>query len=190
MADICRVAVLPPANAHPPSVDVPVYTTAEFDRCVIDFRRRLEAIAVYGERVHAQTVLVIPPGNDGGFDPTRSFLSRSTLRAERETFERDFLIARQAEELDEAKAVQIYRSLLVRQPGFAETHYRLGLLLSHIAAWDEAYQHFVAARDLDGFPMRCVSALQEVYREVAAPWVHTRGWPVLVPGNRLSRSTG
>ena len=33
--------------------------------------------------------------------------------------------------------------------------------------WDEAYEQYVAARDLDGFPMRCLSALQQVYFDIA-----------------------
>ncbi len=185
MADVCRVAVLPPGNAHPPFIDVPAYTPADFEARLDDFRRRLAAIAQYGNKVHAQTVLVIPPGNDGGFDPNRSFLAPSTSRAEREAFEREFGIARQTEDSDQARAVEMYRKLLARQPGFAETHYRLGVLLSRARAWDEAYQHFVAARDLDGFPMRCVTAFQETYREVAAQYQC-----ILLDGQSLFRAIG
>jgi hypothetical protein len=61
-----------------------------------------------------------------------------------------------------------YRSLLARQPGFAEAHFRLARLLERTGAWDEVYRHDIAARDCDGLPFRCPSAFQEVYREVAA----------------------
>ena len=59
-------------------------------------------------------------------------------------------------------------SFLARQPGFAETHYRLATLLRKAGEWDEAYRHFIAARDCDGYPMRCLTRFQEVYREVAS----------------------
>ena len=62
----------------------------------------------------------------------------------------------------------LYRCLLATQPEFAETHYRLARLLADSGAWDEAYDHFVQARDCDGLPMRSLTAFQNVYREVAA----------------------
>jgi len=179
-ADQYQVAVVPSNNGHPPLVDVPSYTPAEFVACLDGFHRRLDAIAAYGERIGALTVLVVPPSNDGGVDPNRSFLPAETPRAEREAFARDFLAARQSEDADPARAVERYRILLDRQPGFAETHYRLGLLLDRAGAWDEAYRHFVAARDLDGSPTRCLSSFQETCREVAA-----RHQCILVDGQAL-----
>jgi hypothetical protein len=41
-------------------------------------------------------------------------------------------------------------------------------LLERASRWDLAYRHYVQARDLDGFPMRIPSSLQEAYRETAA----------------------
>jgi hypothetical protein len=184
LADKCRVQVLPPGNAHPPLVDAPAYTPAEFAARLDEFRRRLEAIAVYGERLHAYTVLVIPPGNDG-LDPNRSYLAPSTPRVERVEFERDFLDARRLEETDEARAIVAYRALLAQQPTFAETHHRLGVLLSQSGAWEEAYRHFVLARNLDGFPLRCVTSFQDVYRELAA-----RHQCIVIDGQSLFHAIG
>ena len=84
-----------------------------------------------------------------------------------------------------ARSIELYRTLLDRQPGFAETHYRLGLLLDHAGAWDEAYRHYVAARDLDGLPMRCLSSFQQVYRDVAA-----KQQCILVDGQELFHAIG
>src|SRR5262249_25525147 len=84
-------------------------------------------------------------------------------------------------------AISRYRELLDRQPGFAETHYRLGVLLARGGAWDEAYRHFVSARDLDGLPMRCPSPFQQAYRDVAAG--HRAG-TVLVDGQALFHAIG
>jgi hypothetical protein len=41
------------------------------------------------------------------------------------------------------------------------------MLLRKAGEWEESYRHFISARDLDGYPMRCPSAFQDVYREVA-----------------------
>ena len=59
-------------------------------------------------------------------------------------------------------------AFLARQPGFAEAHYRLARLLEAAGQRDEANQHYVAARDCDGFPMRCTSDFLDAYPEVAA----------------------
>ena len=122
-------------RARPPTravarrlVDVPVYTAAEYAERLHDFRVRLEAITAYCERVGAMVVLVIPPGNDADFEPNRSFLPPETPRAERDAFARDFEAARRLEAADPAGAAAAYRALLDRQPGFAETHYRLARL--------------------------------------------------------------
>ena len=116
----------------------------------------------------AQVVLVIPPGNDAGFEPNRSFLASNTPRDERERFATEFAAARAAETTDPAVAEKMYRRFLERQPQFAEGHFRLARLLERSANWDEAFPHYVAARDLDGLPMRLPSDFQQVYKSVAA----------------------
>jgi hypothetical protein len=58
--------------------------------------------------------------------------------------------------------------LLLRQPGFAESHFRLARLLEDAGAWDEAYQEYIAARDLDGMPTRCLTVFQQAYHDVAS----------------------
>jgi tetratricopeptide (TPR) repeat protein len=149
-------------------VDVPVYTTAEYEGLLDDFRRRLEAIVSYAERVGALPILIVPPANDADFEPSRSFLDRATPRWQREAFRADFLAARQLAAADTASGIDRFRALLERQPSFAESHYRLAQLLARQGAHDEAYEHFIAARDLDGYPMRCLTSFQEAYRQVGA----------------------
>ena len=78
------------------------------------------------------------------------------------------MAARRLETESPDAAIERYRALLARYPGFAETHFRLARLLEQKEAWDEAYQHFIAARDRDGYPMRCLSEFQQAYRDVAA----------------------
>jgi hypothetical protein len=62
----------------------------------------------------------------------------------------------------------MYRALLARQPGFAETHYRLAQLLEHAGDWDEAYRHYALARDQDGYPIRCPGPFQDAYRSMSS----------------------
>jgi lysophospholipase L1-like esterase len=157
-----------PPTLDPRLVDVPIFTPAEFANSLVDFRRRLDAIASFCERVGALLILVVPPGNDADFEPIRSYLPVTTSPAEREAFARDFLAVRELESSEPRRALSAYQTLLTRQPGFAEAHYRLARLLEETGDWDKAYEHYVAARDLDGMPVRCLSVFQQAYREVAA----------------------
>jgi hypothetical protein len=167
-AEKCRIAIPPPVGGNRALIDTPAYTLAESSTILADFRRRLDTIVSYTTEVGALPVLIAPPANDAGFEPNRSFLPPTATRSEREAFGRDFLIARRLEASEPQISIERYRALLARQPGFAETHYRLAQLLERTGAWDEAYRHYTSARDLDGYPMRAPSALQEVYRDVAA----------------------
>ncbi len=164
----CRLELPPAPGGDRDLVDRPAYTPGEYALLLADFRRRLDAIATYAGRVGATAVFLIPPGNDAGFEPNRSFLPAETPRAIREAFRRDFLEARRLEGVNPAAATAAYRALVARQPGFAEAHYRLGLLLDRNGDEEGAYRHFIAARDLDGYPIRCTVAFQDVYREIAA----------------------
>ena len=184
-AEKCRLAIPPPRDGYRTLVDVPAYTSAEYKQLLVDFRRRLETIAAYAERLGAIVVLVLPPANDAGFEPNRSFLPAETLRAEREAFRSAFESARRLESIDRARAIDAYRTLNSQQPGFAEVHYRLGRLLELAGHADEAYHHFIAARDHDGYPMRCMTAFQEVYRDVAA-----RHHAILIDGQSYFHAIG
>jgi len=164
----CRIGIPPPQNGNRNLIDVPAYTSTEYTTMLVDFRRRLEVIVSYAERVGAIPLLIVPPANDAGFEPNRSFLPARTPHSEREAFRRDFEAARRLEATDPKESTARFRALLARQPGFAETHYRLGRLLERSGGWDEAYRHYVAARDLDGYPMRCPTAFQDIYKDVAA----------------------
>jgi lysophospholipase L1-like esterase len=184
-ADKCRVGIPPPRHGHRAVVDVPAYTTTEYTALLVDFRRRLEAVVAYAERIGSLPVLISPPGNDTGFEPNRSFLPAATPRFERDSFARDFLAARRKEAADPAGAQAAYRALIARQSGFAEAHYRLAQLLEHAGSWDEAYDHYLLARDFDGYPMRCLTEFQKVYHEVA-----DRHGCILVDGQSYFHAVG
>jgi lysophospholipase L1-like esterase len=183
--DKFRIAIPPPRHGTRALVDVPAYTTTEYTALLADFRLRLEAIVAYAERIGALPVLISPPANDSGFEPNRSFLPAATPRHERETFARDFLAARRREADDPAGAQAAYQGLIARQNGFAEAHYRLAQLLDRAGRWDDAYDHYRLARDCDGYPMRCLTPFQNVYREVA-----DRHKCILVDGQAFFHSVG
>jgi hypothetical protein len=151
-----------------PVVDRPSCTAEEYARRLASFRDHLETMVAFCERVKCLPILVMPAGNEGGFEPNRSVLARHTTKHEREVFARKFLAARSLEATDPERGMQSYRRLLARQPGFAEADFRLARLLEASGAWAEANRHYHLARDHDGLPLRCPSPFLNVYRKVAA----------------------
>ena len=158
----------PPPEVTRQLVDVPVCTSEEYAARLDDFRLRLEAIVAHCEQTGTLAVLLIPPGNDSGFEPNRSVLPSWTSRAERASFASRCLANRAIEATEPARAIAEYQSLLAEQPGFAEAHYRLARLLERAGDRSEASRHDRLVRDLDGLPMRCPGDFQQVYREIAA----------------------
>jgi hypothetical protein len=159
-----RVSEAPPKGVKHRLVDTPAFTTEEARALRDDFESRLEAIAEYGETIGALSIFVVPAGNDGGYDPNRSYLDPSTPRAERQSIERAFREAVAAEKADPRQSAAFYRELLINQPSFAEAHFRLACLLAESGDSAEAARHFRMARDLDGLPQRCRSDFQDAYR--------------------------
>jgi lysophospholipase L1-like esterase len=157
-----------PGVRRRPLADVPSHTAAQYRRRLDDFRGRLEAIIVDLKRAGVLPILVVPAGNDAGFEPSRSVLPPHTPRADRDAYCQAVLEARALEPADPASSIERYRALTFRQPGFAETHFRLARLLEAAGSHEAAYHEYVQARDLDAHPMRCPTAFQDIYRELAA----------------------
>jgi len=162
-----RIDMMPPRESARELVDRPLCTAAEATAIFADFRRRLDAIAGYCETMGTLPIFIIPPSNDGGYDPSRSILAPETPLSERVAFARAVARARALEGKDRVVAVRIDRELVERHPEFAETHYRLARLLEQTGSWEEARYHFVQSRERDAMPVRCPEPLRRVYREVA-----------------------
>ena len=180
-----RLGGPPPALNHHLLIDVPAFTSSEFLQILADFRRRLEAIVDYCEQIGAVPILVIPPGNESGFEPNRTVVSARVSQAERAALTEQFQQARAFEAQNPAQSQSRYRSLLDRQPDFAEAHFRLGRLLEQAGAFEEAREHYILARDLDGFPVRCLSDFAHIYRDVAV-----RHNSILIDGAAVLRVRG
>lgn len=164
----CRVAIPPPPRGYRALVDAPAYSRSDYERLRRDFHRRVEAIVDYAQAIGAIPILIAPPANDAGFEPSRSFLRPSASAGVRRAVQRDYRAAVGLEETDPDAAIREYRDLIARGPEFAAAHYRLARLLESRGDFDEAYIHDIAARDGDGYPMRCLTSFQDAYREVAA----------------------
>jgi hypothetical protein len=176
-----RIDTIPPRKVTRELVDRPACTAAETAAIVADFRERLAAIVTYCEALGTLPILVIPPGNDAGYDPSRSILAPDTPDSERVRFAHAFARARALEERDPAEAIREFRTLSAQHPEFAETHFRLARLLAQTGAWEEAQSHYVLARECDAMPLRCPESLRQVYRDLAA--LHPRA--LLVDGPKV-----
>jgi hypothetical protein len=162
-----RLGGPPPLLHEHHLIDPPCVTPSEYAAIVADFHRRLEAIVTYCEQVGTVAVLVIPPGNEAGFEPNRSVLSDMVSKAERADVTRAFEAARAAEGSDPGRALAGYQAILGRHPEFAEAQFRAGRVLERAGEYGAANQHYILAREYDGYPVRCPSPFQEVYRAVA-----------------------
>jgi hypothetical protein len=157
----------PPDHASRELVDHPTCTPEEWAYLRYDFHRRVEAEVSYCDRIGAIPILVVPPANESGFEPSRSVLPGTMDKAARDAFAGEFQAARALEKSDPAQGISAYRSLVQRQPGFAETHFRLARLLEQAGKNSEALTHYQHARDLDAMPMRCPPDFLEAYYNAA-----------------------
>ena len=73
-ADHFRAGVAPALEVRQPLVNSPAYTPEEYSERLAAFRRRLEAMVSFCERIGALAILVVPPANDACFEPNRSVL--------------------------------------------------------------------------------------------------------------------
>jgi hypothetical protein len=157
----------PPPRVTRELVDHPICSPKEYAFLRADFHRRLDGLTAYCEQIGALPVLIVPPSNDGAFEPSRSVLSGSTAVDARAAFARQFEEARAAESANVDASIAAYRALVAQHPEFAEAQYRLAQLLEREGAWDEARVHFTLARDLDGAPLRCPSDFRSAISDVA-----------------------
>ena len=161
-----RLGGPPPLVNQHQLIDVPAFTPSELQELLTDFRRRLEDIVGYCERIGAIAILVIPPANESGFEPNRNVLPGHITPTRRKDLTERFTQARQLEEVDPSQSLQRYRSLLAREPEFAEVAFRLGRLLERSGAFDEARAFYIWL--VTWTVIRCVVA--PISRRSTAMW--------------------
>ena len=103
------VASRPPEEPRP-MADVPSHTTGQYRARLDDFQHRLEAIITDLKRAGVLPILVVPPGNDAGFEPSRSILPPETARSDRDAFCRQVREARALEAADAEESIKRYRA--------------------------------------------------------------------------------
>jgi hypothetical protein len=177
-----RLGGPPPRLNRHRMIDAPACTPSEYLERMTDFRLRLDALAAYCRQVGAVAVMIIDPSNESGFEPNRTVFSAPPTPERREELTARFDRARESETASPLESEGLYRALLREAPEFAEAHFRLGRLLERARKFDEAREHFIRARDLDGFPVRCTSEMAGAYRDAAA-----RHGSILVDGPAVLR---
>jgi hypothetical protein len=170
----------PPLSGRHQLIDPPLCSPSEWADIEADFRERLEAIVAWCERIGALPILIVPPANEAGFEPSRSTLPWAVTPKEREVLVREFEAARALESTDPTSSAQRYDSIHTKYPTFAEAHFRLARLLERQGRTAEAGRHYLAALDHDGLPIRCPAPFRATYGAVA--YHHPRC--ILIDGRR------
>jgi hypothetical protein len=171
----------PPAMAgRHELIDPPQCSPSEWAAILSDYHRRLEALVSYCDRIGALPILIVPPGNESGFEPSRSTVPPATSQLERQRLVEQIASARALESRELVASADMYAAVLERHPGFAEAHFRLARLLERKGRSIKAARHYVAALDHDGLPIRCPAPFREACAEVASR--HPRS--ILIDGRR------
>jgi hypothetical protein len=157
----------PPLAGRHHLIDPPICGAWEKAEIVAEFGRRLEAIVAYCERIGALPILIVPPANEAGYEPSRSTLPPDVPKSEPDRLAAEFAHARGEESRDPAASAARYEAILARHPQFAEAHFRLARLLEHRGRFGLAAEHYLAALDCDGLPIRCPAALRAAYVQVS-----------------------
>lgn len=129
------------------------------------FRRQLQELADFGDRLGIGQVWLIPAASESGFEPNRSCVAPGTTDEERAALQRQFDRARTS---DCGEALAIYQEALSRHPECAELHFRMAECLVRLERYDEARRHFIDALRFDGHPIRTNRDYCEAIRGVAA----------------------
>jgi hypothetical protein len=179
----------PPLAGRHHLIDPPLCSPSESADLVADFSRRLEFIVAWCDQIGALPILIVPPANEAGFEPSRSTLPPVVGQGQRERLKSEFEVARALESSQPGASAEEYAAILARHPGFAEAHFRLARLLQERGRLAEAGGQYLAALDHDGLPIRCPAPFRDVYRTVARR--HPRS--ILIDGRRelaAASSTG
>lgn len=158
----------PPRLSRHRLIDPPQCRPSEYAAIRADFGRRLTAIVAWCERIGCVPLLIIPPGNEGGLEPSRSVLPPGVGAAERARLTAAMNQAASVASDDAERGAAAYRAVVARHPGFAEAHFRLARLEQGAGAVESANLHYQRARDLDGLPIRCPTDFQTACRAVAS----------------------
>src|SRR4029077_12928539 len=99
-------------------IDPPLCSPSEVADILADFSRRLGFIVDWCDPIGALPILIVPPANEAGYDPSRSTLPPSVGPQARERLVREFEEARILESREPAASERRYEAILAQHPGF------------------------------------------------------------------------
>jgi tetratricopeptide (TPR) repeat protein len=133
------------------------------------YRFNLERMVRIAQRAGARIVFVTPASNESACSPFKSEMSAGLSSVDQEVFQAKLQVWQRADaEGDSIAALAAIESALEIDPLHAEARYRLGCTLSKLGHLDAAHRAFVAALDQDICPLRAVSEVSQILRDVAA----------------------
>lgn len=151
------------------------------------FRFNLDRMATIARNAGAGILYVVPADNLRDCSPFKSEFSRLASADEIAAFEKLLQEANDAlyrNEIDAAR--RLFERAVGLDPRHAHARYGLGRALAASGDTEAARREFVAARDEDVCPLRALSAIPEIVREVAA----SRGLPSIDFPRLLAQASG
>jgi len=133
------------------------------------FRLNLDRMASIAREAGAEILYVVPADNLRDCTPFKSESSRAQSTTEAAVFETLLEEANDAlyrEDFEHARV--LFSRAVDLEPRHAHARYGLGRALMDLERFEEAQSELVAARDEDVCPLRALSAIPEIVREVAA----------------------
>ena len=143
------------------------FATDEKEAIIDRFRENLEHIIVLARRRGVKVVLATVPCNLREWEPAKSLVGAVLDESGHARRTEALRIGRHR--LDAGRFGDAIQSLLTAQrlaPGHAQTHYMLARAYEGLGQWDRARQSYELACDRDASPIRRVSQLNDVIREV------------------------
>lgn len=141
-----------------------------FSRGVVEhFSYNLQAMISLGKEAGVPVILVEPPSNLKDFSPFKSEHGQGLTASEKSRFKAQLMEAiRLHKDGRFEECLASADTAVQRDPLYAEAHFWKGKALLGLGRQREANEAFVAAKDLDVCPLRCISPLEERIRNVAA----------------------
>ena len=138
------------------------------DRVLEHYRFNLERIIRIARRAGAEPLLIVPASNLRGCSPFRSTPSLADDDPDRAAWRDSMQTARAALEAgDSLGAQRAFSQAVALDPRHAESQYGLGQSLLSLGDGSGAEAHLRRARDEDVCPLRALSPMAKIVREVA-----------------------
>jgi tetratricopeptide (TPR) repeat protein len=142
----------------------------EFSRGVVEhFAYNLQQMISLCKKAGVPIILVDPPSNLKDFSPFKSEHGQGLTASQKSQIKAQLLEAmRLHKEGRFGDCLASANAAAQKDPLFAEAHFWKGKALLSLKRHSEVKEAFVAAKDLDVCPLRCISPIEERIRSVAA----------------------